>query len=123
MESILTRPIFLFIAIGYLIYFGCKHMDIAMHPIIRNYWADFCCLFIVNSISLSIMRVVKRNYTLELSRAQLVFSLLLCALLFEIILPRFNESYTSDVWDVVAYFFGLFLFYFWRKRDASHLKY
>ncbi|MGB0932919.1 MAG: hypothetical protein ACPGU5_01465 [Lishizhenia sp.] len=119
MKSLLIQPLFLFVSFGYIIYFICKKLNLAMHPILRNYWADFCCLFIINTIVLALIRKVKNQQQLELSVAQLVFSFLTCFLLFEVILPNYNTNYTSDFYDGIAYFLGLVLYYLWRKKSKK----
>lgn len=49
-----------------------------------------------------------------------LFSTIIITLLFEVIFPLVSESSTSDVWDVVWYFFGLnFYWFFLRTKNRS----
>ncbi len=119
MKSLLLKPLFLVISLGYLLFYFLKQIDFPMLPFIRFYWADFCCLFLVNTIALAIIREVKQDKQIELSVPQLIFSFVICVLVFEILLPRTNINHTADFWDAIAYLIGLLLFYFWRKQDAN----
>lgn len=43
------------------------------------------------------------------------------AIYFEIIMPPISERYTADIWDVVMYALGSFLFYQVQKIDLKNI--
>ena len=110
------NPLFIVLFLIYVLYYIFKSKGIYMPVFIRNYLSDFLCLFLVNTIVLSVVRKIKGDNTIDLTVLHLLFSLLVFSVTFEFILPNRNgELYTRDWLDVVMYTLGLLLYYFWRK--------
>ncbi|MFP5470693.1 MAG: hypothetical protein ACLGGV_03790 [Bacteroidia bacterium] len=77
-----------------------------------NYAADVVCLPLILSITLVLMRKIKRWHYFYLTNGMLATSLISVSLTFEAILPLYDKKYTADVWDVLFYFIGVIFFYF-----------
>jgi len=90
-----------------------------MPEIISSYLADFLSLFIVNTIILWLIRVIKSNNKLELQPEMVLLSFLLFSVFFEFYLPAVNEYYHRDYLDVLCYAISAIGFLVWRKKHAS----
>lgn len=97
------------------IYF-CQRTGISLYPWINNYVNDFLTLPIILSISLFIVRKIKKDPLLTLP----IFLVLLVAsfysVYFEYYLPKVTTRYTQDPIDVALYFLGGLVYYYINKR-------
>ncbi len=90
-----------------------------------NYAADLVCLPLILSITLVLIRKIKRWPYFYLTNGMLLVALSYTSILFEWILPRYFTKYTADIVDVFMYTIGLIIFYFVQqrlKRDEYHHK-
>lgn len=83
---------------------------------IRFYLNDLLCMPIVLSICLAVIRYLKSEGNYFLDGYKVMFMVVFYAIIFEWILPKSNERYTSDIWDIVCYAFGGFLFYVFQRK-------
>ena len=93
---------------------------ISFPKIIRNYYADLVALPIMLSIILTILRHLKSEKNLVLSKYKVFVAFIYLSVVFEFILPYFSLRYTRDYYDVVAYAIGASIFYFYQKLYLSH---
>lgn len=92
----------------------------SMPKIIRNYYADLVALPIMLSIILTILRHLKSEKNLVLSKYKVFVAFIYLSVVFEFILPYFSLRYTRDYYDLLAYAFGASIFYFYQKLYLSH---
>lgn len=74
--------------------------------LLNHYLADLVCIPIVLYLSVSILRIFKRDATFELSKLMVLFAVIYFSFLFELVLPFISNKYTSDWFDVLCYFIG-----------------
>ncbi|WP_344926176.1 hypothetical protein [Aquimarina addita] len=102
-------PVFGILAIAI---YGLQSIQYPLHPILNNYVNDFLCIPIVLWVCLKIIRYLKGNSSLQIPLALQVTVTIIFCLYFEYYLPINNNRYTSDFYDVILYFSGMFFFYF-----------
>lgn len=83
------------------------------------YLDDFVILPILLGISLIIQQNFITNYSFIFHLKTIVFCILYFGLAFEVIIPIFNQHYTSDWKDCVAYAIGGLYFYFFQNKPKS----
>lgn len=91
---------------------------------VRFYAADFLCMPIVLCICLWSVRKWKSDPNLRLSLFNVLSVAGFYSVYFEVYLPPRNQRYTADIWDVVMYLAGAFLFYLVQeltKKDSISL--
>lgn len=111
----LFDPLFTGYCIVWLTVRAFRHIGEPL-PLINGYLTDFVAVPVIAHIAIMFTRkVVLRNnyYTYPLS--YLLFLAAYTSIVFEWIMPRYSSTYTSDIWDIVAYFAGA-LFYFFIHR-------
>lgn len=79
---------------------------------INDYLADFLCIPLLLSTTLFVLRRIKKSPQLNLTLAMIFFTCAYVSFAFEFFLPRISTRYTSDIFDVVAYFVGGIGYYF-----------
>lgn len=81
-------------------------------PYLQAYLDDLLCMPVVLGISMQMMqylRTHKERYYLSKTHVLLAFGYI--SLMFEVVLPAFSDTYTSDPWDVLCYALGSMVFY------------
>lgn len=117
----ISHPLFQSVLSIYLIYYTLKTLSLRMPEIVTSYLADILSLFIVNTVVLWLIRLIKANKSLELQPKMVIISFLLFTVFFEFYLPAVNEYYHRDYLDIVCYGLSSLGFIVWR-RNASGLK-
>jgi hypothetical protein len=84
------------------------------------YLDDLVVLPILLGISLIIQQNFISNYSFIFHLKTIVFCIFYFSLAFEVIIPIFNQHYTSDWKDSVAYAIGGFYFYFFQNKPKSN---
>ena len=80
-------------------------------PFFDNYLDDLILLPIILGIALIIQRKkISRNYEYKFNRVLIVFTWLYFWLMFELVIPNFSKSFTSDWLDCIAYGLGAYYF-------------
>lgn len=87
---------------------------------LRNYLNDLLCMPIILSICLKSVQLLKKDRSIRISLFSALSLAAFYSLYFEIILPRFMERYTADVYDVLLYFIGALLFYFLQEPTSEN---
>ena len=88
-----------------------------MPEFVTSYLADLLSLFIVNTVVLWGIRLVKSNKKLELQPEMIIISFVLFAGFFEFYLPAVNEYYHRDYLDIACYAIGALGFILWRRKQ------
>lgn len=112
----ISHPLFIIVFSAYVSYYFLKILNIRMPEIITNYLADLLSLFIVNTVILWILRIIKSNKKIELKPEMVIASFLMFSVFFEFYLPSINNYYYLDYLDVLCYLTSALSFLFWRKR-------
>lgn len=77
---------------------------------ITNYVADILCIPIVLQLTIWILRLLKSDASIQLSKAQIWVAFVYVSLLFEVILPFLKDRYTADIIDVLMYAIGTMIY-------------
>lgn len=85
---------------------------------IDSYLDDFLSVPIIAGITQTSMQLwLGPRY--KLSWKQVLFIAGYLSVVFELLLPNFSRRYTSDLWDVLAYFFGAFCFILIHRKTIK----
>ncbi|WP_347219590.1 hypothetical protein [Chryseobacterium sp.] len=90
-------------------------------PVINNYFTDlitvpmYCYLieYIMNSLL---------GFRWKPDFKFILTSILYLSFLFEVLCPKLSSLFTADIFDVLAYFLGGMLYYFFKTRSFSVFK-
>ncbi|AKQ47707.1 hypothetical protein TH63_13165 [Rufibacter radiotolerans] len=77
---------------------------------VRHYLDDLLCLPLLLTVTLFFMRALF-GPAVRFTNYQVAFAVVYVALAFEVFFPLFLPRYTPDLWDVVLYAIGGFIFY------------
>lgn len=75
----------------------------------NNYLDDILFFPIALSVNLIYQTRTQKNYKLPFTHA--ILGLVFISVLFEIIIPKLDTRFTQDVYDVLAYFLGIVIYY------------
>lgn len=102
------------VIIAGFIYIAQK-VKVSLPAVINNYVNDFLIVPICLTVCLNVLRYTRNNKTYQLP-LYLIFYLCFCySVLFEYVLPKYYERYTSDWIDVGLYFASGFVFHALQK--------
>lgn len=110
MSHPLSHPLFIVSLLSYGVLLALKKTGHYI-PLLSDHAADLLAMPIVLAIALWAVRktdATRRNYTF--SWLHIAFATILYGFLFEFLFPRLSERHTSDLWDLLAYVIGAFLF-------------
>lgn len=79
-------------------------------PVINNYLTDFITIPLYSYVIKYIMNNLL-NHDWKPNIQFYISSFIYISLLFELICPMISQRFTSDIFDVFAYFLGGFLYY------------
>lgn len=87
-------------------------------PLLNGYLTDFIAVPAMAHVALTFTRrYIVRNAHYTYPLYYLLFMAFYMAVVFEWVMPQFSSVYTSDAWDVTAYFGGgLFYYYVHGKQ-------
>ncbi len=117
MKKGLTHYVFISAVLGVLVY-ASDRLGFLLPRYVRFYLNDFLILPIVLYVTLFTIRKLKGDASIQLSGIHIVYMCFMYALFFEYWLPSFHPRYTSDLVDVVLYFFSGLIFYFLQKEHS-----
>lgn len=106
-KSPLLNPWFLASAGLFTAHYILQHAGLKI-PFADAYLDDLLCMPVVLSISHAAMRFLYSK--MSLTTAQILFTVIYCSILFEVLLPMMSHTYTGDVVDVVLYALGAWFF-------------
>ncbi len=89
---------------------------------IRYNFNDFLCLPIILTLTICILRYLKRDQNIELSGRLIFGEAVFYSVLFEFLLPIYSMKYTADLIDVLMYVLGAWFYGVMMKRnDLVHV--
>ncbi|WP_152969681.1 hypothetical protein [Pedobacter sp. Hv1] len=74
--------------------------------LIQFYLSDLLAVPVIATLSLWLMRWLLSQQNFVLVYWQLIFIIMMCSIIFEVLLPYFMERYVSDSVDVLMYLLG-----------------
>lgn len=114
--TILKQPLFIVsVCIATLIYFA-NRLGLPLVSWVYFYVNDFLCMPIVLSLSLEVIRILKKTETLYVPLIVVLALTTYFSLYFEWLMPKITTRYTFDFIDIGLYFLGALLFYKFQKR-------
>jgi len=111
----LKNPLFLIASILFFLNQWLESADFS-HFLMRRYLDDLLVVPVILPIAETLMRVVYRNEKLKLDLGMIITTVVLLAILFELILPMYSLTYTSDVYDVLCYAVGGTIYHFFNPN-------
>ncbi|GFD76000.1 hypothetical protein KUL156_07850 [Alteromonas sp. KUL156] len=117
-QKILTYYFAISILIGSLIYIAQK-LIIKLPTLVNNYVNDFLIIPIILTICLYILRWSKNNKHYQIPLGVMVYICALYSFFFEFIIPKYMERYTADIFDVILYFIGGFVFLILQEKEIN----
>ncbi len=93
-----------------------RKIGLFLPELANNYLTDILCMPILLSLTLMILRLVKKNNQLWFDAYKISFALLYVSFVFEWWLPKSSTQYTSDFIDVLCYAVGSLVFYFYQYK-------
>ena len=91
-------------------------------PFVHSYLDDILCPGIVLGFALTIQQqLTYRTTTYRFSLWNVIFFVAWYSILFEVLLPIWDQRHFSDPWDVLAYTSGAFLFLKFGNREGNAL--
>lgn len=108
--SALRNPIIVVGAPLYALHLFLKFSETPVPAWVSSYFADLLCMPLLLTAALYLLRWIKKRPELLLSLPMIVFAWLYCSFIFEWLLPRFNNAYTSDIVDILIYALGSAVF-------------
>ncbi len=108
-----SKPVVL-LSILYVLHLVCKFAAIPVPIFVSSYFADLLCMPLLLSVILLAMRKTQGQPTLKLSWQMVLFACFYVSVAFEFLLPRLDIRYTSDPKDMLIYFIGGCIFFFFQ---------
>lgn len=105
-----------------LIWFTIYSSNLLGHQfywLIQFYLLDLIAVPILSQLGLWWMRLIKGKANELLSIWHIAFIVLSLSLVFELYMPKHQNRYTADVWDILMYFLGGLFFYFIMNKPPD----
>ena len=118
----ITHPIFMISCCLLLIHQAIEKVFLLKIPFLDNYGDDFLALPIVLTIFSFEQHHLWKRIQRPLTVVEITVFTIAFAVFFEEILPNFNQNYTKDYWDYLAYGLGSLLF-FLAQSDLGGLNF
>lgn len=109
------KKLLILVWIVYVLFLISKRNGIVYPTLIQNYFSDLLALPLTLGTALWVLRIYTRDSTYKLNWSKILVAVIYFSIVFEWYLPQKNSVYISDIWDIVAYFTGGFVFYFFQK--------
>lgn len=114
--KILKHPLFyMSVLIASAIYLA-QRFQLPIPNWISFYVNDFLCMPIVLSLCLALIRRIKNSETLYVPLTVVLALTTYFSLYFEWFMPQINTRYTTDFIDIILYFLGAGLFFYFQKK-------
>ncbi len=112
LRQIFFHPIFLASVALYVLIRLLRKNNYPLPHWINGHLTDLICLPIVLLTCLALVRILKRDSTIEIKPWLIALICVEYGLIFEWILPQKSPIYIADWIDVVMYFLGGLIFFF-----------
>lgn len=123
MIELFKHPIFIFASVIFWINLYLEKSLGIFIPVYHAYGDDLIAMPVVFGICLQVMRWIHpMKSKLIFSKKQLAVGLIYFSIVFEVILPYFSATYTSDSLDVLCYLIGTIVFQKFMNRPALQSK-
>ncbi|PJX20226.1 hypothetical protein CAP47_11900 [Psychroflexus sp. S27] len=100
-------------------YLVLNHLGVEFPAFIQFYFMDLLCMPVICGLVLFIIRFFVEDF--YLTKWHVISLTIMYAIYFEVIMSPISERYTADVWDVVMYAIGSFLFYQVQRIELKNL--
>ncbi|MGG7034282.1 MAG: hypothetical protein ACI7YS_03700 [Flavobacterium sp.] len=114
-----NKLIYILMCVVALVIYALQKSNIALPSLINNYINDFLCLPIVLGGILFVIRWLKKDDKYRFSFAFIIFMASYYSFYFEYYLPKNNVRYTAEWIDVLLYFSGSLIFFYYEKYDIQ----
>ncbi|EOZ96088.1 hypothetical protein A33Q_2681 [Indibacter alkaliphilus LW1] len=111
--TVFKNPWFLTAATLFWINQLLEKVFVVFIPFVHAYLDDLMAMPVVLGITLQVYRWIhpaKSRFTFTWT--QVLIAVLYFSFLFEWLLPKYSNLYTSDYWDILAYAIGAIFFYY-----------
>lgn len=116
--KVLFQPYFLVASVLYLLIRFLRFLEVDIPQFLNSYATDLLCMPIILTIILFLVQKVKRNDSIALPIAGIIFVTTYWAVYFEYYLPYRSEMYTADAVDVAMYILGMLSFILWQRKQG-----
>ena len=113
---------FIFALIIYLLVALVQILEFKVPTFVSSYIADLCCMPVVLSICLFVLRQIQKEYG-TLPRWFISLMVIYWGWYFEYYLPQTSHLYTADLIDVLMYALGALIFYLWQNNNRNILEF
>lgn len=108
--------LYVLLSLGVFLYVqGLKYVSGTDNSWVFHHLNDFLTIPIVATLCLWGVWLVKKDFGIRLNIFTILSLVALFSIFFEYYLPQQSHRYTSDIWDVVCYFLGGFIFWSLQK--------
>lgn len=97
-------------------------LQIPLPTFVTSYLNDFLCMPIILTISMEVVRRIKKLPGLRLSLFTVLSLTAFYSVYFELYMPEVHSRYTADIMDVVMYLSGALLYYFLQPPPKKATK-
>ena len=80
------------------------------HWWLRSYLDDLLVLLVILPVIEVLLRIVARRKNFQLDVPMVLTAFFMLVVVFEWFLPNISNRYTRDLWDVLCYAIGMFLY-------------
>lgn len=112
------KNLIIFCFLGTLVYL-LQFFNVKLPLSINNYLNDFLIIPIVLSLSLLVLRLIRKDSSFTISIAIILYVFFFYSVFFEYYMPKISTRYTSDIVDVLMYFFGSVWFWILQKKNRN----
>ncbi len=110
--SIIKNPVFIIFCLLFWLNQGIERIWKIHIPWVHAYFDDLLAMPVVLGISLQVFRWIHPlHHQFIFTKTQVTVGVVYFSLVFEIFLPLWSDTYTSDPYDVLCYGLGSILFY------------
>lgn len=97
-------------------------MQYPLSTFINNYLNDFLFVPIVLSLIQFLVRKIKNNKQFKIPTSAIIMIVIYYSLYFEYFMPKLNQRYTADLFDVLMYILGGLFFYLVENSSITKQK-
>lgn len=117
----LAHPVFIVCVALFCLNQWLEYQQLYLKPL-NHYLDDVLCMPVVLTFALTAERLYFHNPAFVFAPAYSVVAVVLFSICFELVLPAFSASYTSDALDVVFYSLGALLFHFTVNEPLANTR-